>query len=392
MSYTVADGTATIADGDYTSSGSSVTIPAGSLSANIPLAVLGDAKFEPDETFQVTLTGSTGAPLGSPVTATVTIANDDPLPTVIVSDTSSLEGNSGATMQTFRLTLSNPSSQLVGVSYATHDGTATLADGDYQSASGPIDFSPGTLSRSVSVSVNGDVVFEPDETYTLDLSNPVNVTIADGQGIGTILNDDGVPALSIADASAPEGNTGSASLPFVVTLSHASDQPVTAHVATLDGTATTADADYLALSASLTIPAFATTDTVRVTVNGDLRCEPDEQFRVVLSSLVGAAAADTEATGAILNDDECTAVNGPADEFALAGIAPNPTAGATRVEYSLRSEARVRLTMPCSWTASSRPAGTPSGGARSDPMVSHQPGSTSRASRPSGASGPGVSP
>ena len=131
----------------------------------------------------------------------------------------------------------------------------------------------------------------------------------------------------------------------MVTLSHASDQPVTAHVATLDGTATTADADYLALSASLTIPAFATTDTVRVTVNGDLRCEPDEQFRVVLSSLVGAAAADTEATGTIVNDDDCTAVNGPADEFALAGIAPNPTAGATRVEYSLRSEARVRLTI-----------------------------------------------
>src|SRR5262249_56866647 len=110
---------------------------------------------------------------------------------------------------------------------------------------------------------------------------------------------------SIADATAAEGDSGSSSLRFVVSLSRPSDQPVTALVATQDGSATVADGDYVGVSGPLTLPAFATSDTVRVTLNGDVRCEPNETFAVVLSEVSGAVAGDTVAIGTLQNDDDC---------------------------------------------------------------------------------------
>src|SRR5207245_1632468 len=73
--------------------------------------------------------------------------------------------------------------------YATADGTAT-APSDYAAASGTVTFNPAVTSQQVSVNVNGDTLNEPDETFVVNLSNGVNVTILDGQGQGTIQNDD----------------------------------------------------------------------------------------------------------------------------------------------------------------------------------------------------------
>jgi hypothetical protein len=75
------------------------------------------------------------------------------------------------------------------VTYTTADGTAT-AGSDYTPASGPVTFLPGQTSRPVSVPVLGDDVVEADETFQVNLSSPTNATIGDGQGIGTITNDD----------------------------------------------------------------------------------------------------------------------------------------------------------------------------------------------------------
>src|SRR5262249_55485916 len=63
--------------------------------------------------------------------------------------------------------------------------------------------------------------------------------------------------------------------------------------------------DYVGVSGPLTLPAFATSDTVRVTLNGDVRCEPNETFAVVLSEVSGAVAGDTVAIGTLQNDDDC---------------------------------------------------------------------------------------
>jgi hypothetical protein len=100
-----------------------------------------------------------------------------------VDDHVPAEGNSPATTtMAFNVTLSNPSDQIVTVDYATTDGTATTADGDYVAASGTVTFDPGQTAKTVDVTVNGDDTTEPDEELTLVLSNASNANILDGSG------------------------------------------------------------------------------------------------------------------------------------------------------------------------------------------------------------------
>src|SRR6185295_2660165 len=103
----------------------------------------------------------------------------------------------------FTVTLSNASSSTVTVDYATSDGSATTADNDYLQANATtLTFNPGSLSKTISITVNGDTRKELDETFNVDLSNPTGgasglPTIVDNQGVGTIQDDDTVPAISI---------------------------------------------------------------------------------------------------------------------------------------------------------------------------------------------------
>ena len=97
--------------------------------------------------------------------------------------------------------------------------------------------------------VNGDLLDEIDETFTINLSNAANATIADPQGIGTITDNDPLPALSIDDVTVTEGNTGTVNANFTVTLAPVSGRPVTVDYATTAGSAT-APADYPPTAAS----------------------------------------------------------------------------------------------------------------------------------------------
>src|SRR5439155_425012 len=142
--------------------------------------------------------------------------------------------------------------QTITVNYATADGTATVADGDYVAASGTVTFLPGVTSTPELVTGNGDTRFEPNETYFVNLSNPVNATISDNQGAGTIVNDDGQPTISISDFSQNEATeVPTLSLHDALPIC-ASFQTITVNYATADGTATVADGDYVAASGTVT--------------------------------------------------------------------------------------------------------------------------------------------
>jgi hypothetical protein len=106
-----------------------------------------------------------------------------------IDDVSVPEGDAGTTNAVFTVSLVSASATPVTVDFATADGTAA-APGDYVSASGTLTFAPGETTKTISISVNGDLLVEPDESFFVDLSNPVGATIADGQGQGTIVNDD----------------------------------------------------------------------------------------------------------------------------------------------------------------------------------------------------------
>src|SRR5262249_34064168 len=160
--------------------------------------VFGDTKFEPTETFLVNLTNAVNATFTDSV-GVGSIKNDDGLPSLSIDDMKVLEGDSGKTLAIFTVTLSNTSANPLSVDYQTSDGTATLANDDYQKASGTLTIPHKTSSGQITVSVDGDTKYEPDETYFVNLSNAVGATIADGQGQGTISNDDGVPTITITD-------------------------------------------------------------------------------------------------------------------------------------------------------------------------------------------------
>jgi CSLREA domain-containing protein len=141
-----------------------------------------------------------------------------------ISDASVIEGNSGQTSALFTVTLTSATSGtgIVTVDYATADGTATVSDNDYQATSGTLTFTAGQTTQTISVPVNGDTKVEPDETFFVNLTNPVNVRISDGQGIGTIVNDDSITIadLSLALADAPDPVSKSSALAYTLAVSN----------------------------------------------------------------------------------------------------------------------------------------------------------------------------
>ena len=100
--------------------------------------------------------------------------------------------------------------------YATANGTATLADNDYQANSGTLTFAANETTKQITVLVNGDTTFETDETFTVHLSD-AGATISTADGTGTIVNDDAAPSFSIDNVSHNEGNSGTTAYVFTVT-------------------------------------------------------------------------------------------------------------------------------------------------------------------------------
>jgi large repetitive protein len=309
VDFATADGSATLADGDYATTSGTLSFLPGDTSKTVDVTVHGDSTHEADETFVVNLTGAVGASITDDQ-GVGTISNDDPVPGISVDDPVVAEGNAPTTTtMTFNVTLSNPSDQEVTVDYATNDGTATVADSDYAGATGTVTFTAGQTAKTADVTVNGDDGVEPDEGLTLDLSNASNATIADAQGEGTITNDDLNPDASIADVSVSEGDSGTTTLSFDVTLSHTSTDTVTVDWAAADGSATTSDGDYQAASGTVTFVPGDTAETVDVTVNGDVTYEADEDLTVTLSNPGNAGLGDDQATGTISNDDAVPAIS-----------------------------------------------------------------------------------
>jgi hypothetical protein len=150
--------------------------------------------------------GGTGLPLVDPASQVVFQpfltdgADSDPAtagfqcaPKASISDVRQAEGNSGTAAFDFTVTLNNPGPTPVTVQYATENGTA-VSGSDYQAKSGTLTFASGERTKTISVPVAGDTTFEPDETFKVRLSSPSGATLADAEGLGTIVNDDQPPA------------------------------------------------------------------------------------------------------------------------------------------------------------------------------------------------------
>ncbi|HEY1014745.1 MAG TPA: Calx-beta domain-containing protein, partial [Herpetosiphonaceae bacterium] len=223
-------------------------------------------------------------------------------PAASVSDGRVLEGNTIFRSLTLTVTLSAATTQQVTVGFFTAGGTAEPGVDYVAVGKGSVVFEPGETVQSLAITVNGDGADEDDETFNVILENPVNATIGDGLGVGTIIDDDPLPLIEVADAEISEGDGGASVLTFTVSLSLESGREVRASYATVDGTAS-AGSDYQPASGALLFLPGESSHTIAVTVNGDLLPEPDESFGLVLSGLANAGAGDLQATGLIRSDD-----------------------------------------------------------------------------------------
>src|SRR5438874_12207421 len=212
-----------------------------------------------------------------------------------------MEGNAGTTPIAFTVTPNwgNIPPDLFTVNYNTADLTAT-AGSDYIPQTASISFYPNETSKDAIVDVIGDTTDEFDETFKVAFS----AMGFSPNAIGTILNDDQPPTLSINDVAAAEGNSGTTQFSFTVSLSQPSGKPITFDYATADGAATLADNDYQSAFSNALIPAGQGSAEIDVAVNGDSTVEPDENFFVNLSNLVNAGASKLQGQGTIVNDDD----------------------------------------------------------------------------------------
>lgn len=281
------------------------SIAAGSKTATVEVTVNGDTMVEPDETFFVNVTNVSGATV-SDGQGLGTITNDD-LPTLSINDVMIAEGNGGTTNATFTVTLSSIHNQTVTVNYATANNSAS-AGSDYAATSGILTFNPNETIKQITVQVMGDLAYEPDETFFVNLTNPMNAGITDAQGQGTISNDDATPTLAINDVSLNEGNAGTTNFVFTVTLTGAAGFAgnITVDYATADDTAMAGN-DYTMTSGTLTfagpIASNSVTQTITVPVKGDTIIEPDKIFFVKLSNASNADIIRAQGTGKIIDDD-----------------------------------------------------------------------------------------
>jgi len=310
-----------------------------------------NAGYSGVDTFTYTITDLVGGT--STGTVTVTVLDT---PAVSVRNTTAPEGNSGQSLATVTVVLSNQSLVPVTVDYTTVDGSAT-AGADYVASSGTVTFVPGDTSEPITIPILGDTLAEANEHFTVVLSNPANATIAAAPGGDITIADDDPPEISIAAAATiTEGNAGTSNIAVAVTLSQTHTESVWVTYKTSDGTAT-AGTDYVNTTGTLQFYPGTKTQTIYIPVYGDTVGEATEYFYVDLSNpLNGTLTSATRATMTIVDDDSSTKVFSTSADFAAGTVATG-----AYISETVDGEVTLAPAQAAEFSGASLPAGwTPS--------------------------------
>jgi YD repeat-containing protein len=316
LAYATANGTA-VAGSDYTATAGMLTIPSGTASGSGPtirVPITNDTAIESNETFKLTISNVVGATLGT-ATQTVTILDND-TPVVTFTLATATVGESGiwtTSRPTGSITTGdgNALSVAATIKYATANITAK-AGTDYTAQSGTLTFPAGAPSgtvQQISVDILQDALGEPDETFKITLSAPVNAALGTLKVNTVTIEDDEpfvqftAPTSSVSEAGGwvtkPTVSvvTGDGSpLPSTLTV-----QYVTANVTAIAGT------DYVSASGTLTFAAGSpsgTTQRVTPTILQDAVVEPNETFKITLSAPVGGLLGSPKFNTVTIVDDE----------------------------------------------------------------------------------------
>jgi Ca2+-binding RTX toxin-like protein len=293
-----------------------VSFAAGETSKVITVNVQGDSTVEPDENFTVTLSNASNGATLTTATAIGTITNDDTALAIAATNAVQTEGNSGTKAFTFTVTRSGFITGTNEVNWAvTGSGTNPADASDFSGnvlPSGIVSFAAGETSKVITVNVQGDSTVEPDENFTVTLSNASNgANITTATAIGTITNDDSLPTLptitlEVNPSSVVEDGTTNLTYTFTRTGDLTNSLSVNYSIG---GTASNGT-DYGNIGTSVSFAANSNTATVIVDPTADNVVEPDETVSLTLTSdpsyVLGTIAP---VTGTITNDDSLPIAN-----------------------------------------------------------------------------------
>ena len=192
---------------DFKMDSTTIQIPAGATTANVPITVFDNTVPNPDKTVVLTLSAPVNATLGAQTAHTLTIADDEP-PTIQFASAASSVSEAALT-QNVKVTLSRAYDKVVTVKYAASGGTATGGVVDYTLAAGTLTFGIGVTSQNITVGITDDGKAEPDETVKIGLSTPTNGSIGTPSTHTLTLLDTSPAVLSVQSSGGIDfGNVG----------------------------------------------------------------------------------------------------------------------------------------------------------------------------------------
>ncbi|HSO22748.1 MAG TPA: Calx-beta domain-containing protein, partial [Chondromyces sp.] len=301
VDFAVAAGTAS-AGQDFEPASGTLTIPAGGTTGTFAVAIVDDALVEDDETVLLTLSNASGAALGSTATATLTIRDDDGVPSVAFASPLLQVAEAAGTALLEIVVTGNPVAD-VGLTVTVSDGSA-VSGADFGAVPTSLTIPFGESSAVIPVPIIDDGLPELDESFTVTISDPVNAAL--GQPASTtvtILGDLGQPRLNLSPVSRTvDEQAGLITLQAVLDTTQATAVSVRAR--SVDGEAR-ASSDYVAVDEILTIPAGQTSQSLGVLLLDDTVFEGPESFQIILSEPTGGAGLgpDWQATVTISAND-----------------------------------------------------------------------------------------
>ena len=294
IDYESNDGSA-LGGSDYTSVANTLSFADGELSQSFFIPIIDDATYEGDEQFSARLLNVTGgAAIGVPSTTTITITEDDPVPSAgslqLSGASYSVAEDGGPARVT--VTRTGGSSGSVSVDLVTSDGSAT-AGADYAATTATLTLGDGVMSQSVDIAITDDSSYEDDESFTVALSN-----VTGGASLGipatatvTIVEDDVPPAAGNLKFSGARYTVreDAGTVQITVTRTGGSFGVVGVEYASTDDSAI-AGSDYVASSGTLTFADGEMSQRIDLTIIDDSVFEGNENFMMQLSNASGGAS------------------------------------------------------------------------------------------------------
>jgi hypothetical protein len=303
VTYGTEPGTA--GDTDFTATSGDLRFAPGEMVKTVSVPITDDKAREPDEKFDLVLSGVAGAILPDPV-GTATIWSSDQAttgqPTISVGD---LQVGEQDAFAEFLIRLSAPSTLSVSVSYNIGGGGTAASNQDYGFTQGSLTFAPGESLKTVRVPIFNDTAPESAETFYFNLFSPSNAVLGNTRSMATIIDNDAVTGKPVVAISDPVIDETSGEARFAITLDRPSGRPVSVAYRTRPGSA--GGDDFSAARGVLSFAPGETVKTVSVSILNDKAREPDEKFALVLSNASAATLPDPVGTATIGSSDQPTA-------------------------------------------------------------------------------------